>query len=112
MEKMELKELKEKTKQWVEYYNSERLHQSLGYPTMVRNATKLQYEQKIGSFLSKYWGAFHSSDKTQTFISYILQVINMSISDTYAGTNSGRSNTGSSICSSTSFSTSGLNIFQ
>jgi len=33
MEKMELKELKKKTKQWVEYYNRERLHQSLDYKT-------------------------------------------------------------------------------
>ena len=33
MEKMELKELKEKTKEWVRYYNGERLHQALGYRT-------------------------------------------------------------------------------
>ncbi len=33
MEKMELKELKEKTEVWVRYYNSERLHQALGYRT-------------------------------------------------------------------------------
>jgi len=33
MEKMELKELKEKTEKWVRYYNSERLHQALGYRT-------------------------------------------------------------------------------
>ena len=33
MDKMELKELKEKTKQWVEYYNRERPHQSLDYKT-------------------------------------------------------------------------------
>ena len=32
-EKMGLKELKEVTKEWVEYYNSERPHQSLGYKT-------------------------------------------------------------------------------
>jgi len=30
---MGLKELKEVTKEWVEYYNSERPHQSLGYKT-------------------------------------------------------------------------------
>jgi len=33
MEKMDLKELKKKTKQWVEYYNRERPHQSLDYKT-------------------------------------------------------------------------------
>ena len=33
MDKMELKELKEKTKQLVEYYNRERPHQSLDYKT-------------------------------------------------------------------------------
>ena len=33
MDKMELKALKEKTKQWVEYYNRERPHQSLDYKT-------------------------------------------------------------------------------
>ena len=32
-EKVELKELKEVTKEWVEYYNKERPHQSLGYKT-------------------------------------------------------------------------------
>ena len=31
MGKMGLKELKEKTEKWVRYYNSERLHQALGY---------------------------------------------------------------------------------
>ena len=33
MEKMNLKELKEATDEWVRYYNSERLHQALGYRT-------------------------------------------------------------------------------
>ena len=33
MEKMGLKELKEKAEEWVRYYNSERLHQALGYRT-------------------------------------------------------------------------------
>ena len=32
-EKMELKELKEVTREWVEYNSSERPHQSLGYKT-------------------------------------------------------------------------------
>ena len=30
-EKMELKELKEKTMEWIRYYNSKRHHQALGY---------------------------------------------------------------------------------
>ncbi len=32
-DKMDLRELKEKTKEWVRYYNSERLHQALEYKT-------------------------------------------------------------------------------
>jgi len=36
MEKMELKELKENTEKWVRYYNSERLHQALGYRTQMK----------------------------------------------------------------------------
>jgi len=33
--------------------------------TMARNTTKLQYEQKMGNFLSKYWGVSQLSTSIQ-----------------------------------------------
>ena len=41
-DRMKLKDIKEKTKEWMEYYNSKRHHQALGY----RTPDEVYYEQR------------------------------------------------------------------
>jgi len=43
MEKMSINELKEITREWVEYYNKERPHQALGY----RTPDEVYYENEV-----------------------------------------------------------------
>ena len=76
-DRMNLKELKEITKERVKYYNKGRPHQSLGYkvPDDVHYGEGWKKhldkkEQKLIFFLSKNWGAFHFVDKEKWFIAY------------------------------------------
>ena len=66
---MDLRELKEKTKEWIRYYNSERLHQALGYKTpdeiFYGHKERIVHELKKRFLWFKNWGALHFKVKTK-----------------------------------------------